>query len=61
MDAPKVHTPYHFLQGYACRPKLIGEEQLMKPISAGYETKKKKTLENKFSEAGGTFSCRQIR
>jgi hypothetical protein len=42
MDAPKVHTPYHFLQGYAHRPKLIGEEQLMKPISAGYETKKKK-------------------
>ncbi len=36
----------------------------MKPISAGYETKKKKkkqTLENKFSEVGGTFSCRQIR
>jgi hypothetical protein len=42
MDAPKVNTPYHFLQGYARRPKLIGEEQLMKPISAGYETKKKK-------------------
>jgi hypothetical protein len=40
MDAPKVHTPYHFLQGYARRPKLIGEEQLMKPISAGYETRK---------------------
>jgi hypothetical protein len=35
----------------------------MKPISAGYETKKKKKkkLEKKLSEVGGTFSCRQIR
>jgi len=40
---------------------VIGEEQLMKPISAGYETLKKKHLKINSVKWGGLSSCRQIR